>query len=630
MKKLFTPIKIGNLELKNRFMMAPMENGMAELGTGEVTDRIIKFFEKRAENDVAMIMPGSIGVSPEGRGLPTQLSLYEEKHVAGHKRLVDALHAKGTTVGAQIYHAGRQASEAITGLDPLAPSAVPCAILGNHPKEITVEQMEEIKEKFVKAARWSVQAGYDLVEVHFAHGYLLHSFMSTHSNFRTDEFGGSFENRIKYPLAVLKAVIDEVNGAVPVQIRVSVDEFVEDGMHFDEVKEVIKRSIELGISSVSLSAGCYDAVDYAIQPMYISQGFIVPFAKELKAEIDIPVIVAARLNNAQLVTDIVENNEADMVAIGRGLIADAEFVTKMKNDDVENIHYCVACNQGCIDRVLGGMHAHCMVNPVAGEEETRGLKSKGEDKTIAVIGGGAAGMEAAIVANRRGYKVNLYVKEELGGKFDALATPPEKDTFLMLKNSLIKQVKDSNVNVVVKEVKTADDIEGDVVVLATGSVQVLPPIHGIDTTKVVFAEDLLNGKAEANGNVTIIGGGLVGTETAKYLGSKGMKVTLVEMKDNIADGIGGTYIGHMFAKLAEYGVNVKTNATVKEINENAVILENEEISTDTIVIAAGYKPVNSLEKVLSSKFPVHVIGDAKQPRRILDAVEEAYLVANEL
>ncbi len=282
MEKIFSPIRIGDLELKNRVIMAPMENGMAELGTGEVTDRIIAFFIERADNGVAMIMPGSIGISPEGRGLPTQLSLYDESHIKGHKRLVDTLHEYGTKVGAQLYHAGRQASEAITGLDPLAPTAIPCAILGNHPKEITKEQMEEIKDKFVKAARWSIDAGYDLIEVHFAHGYLLHSFMSPHTNKRDDEYGGSFENRVKYPMEVLKAVIDEVNGEVPVQIRVSVDEYVDDGMHFDEVKEVCKLAEEAGVDSISLSAGCYDAVDYAIQPMYIPQGFIVPFAEKLK------------------------------------------------------------------------------------------------------------------------------------------------------------------------------------------------------------------------------------------------------------------------------------------------------------------------------------------------------------
>ena len=629
MEKLFTPIRIGKIELKNRFIMAPMENGMAALGSGDVTDRICTFFKERARHGVAMIMPGSIGVSPEGRGLPTQLSMWEDRHVAEHKKLTDAVHSEGALIGAQIYHAGRQASEAITGLTPLAPSAIPCGLLGNHPKEITKEEMEEVKQKFVRAARISIDAGYDLVEVHFAHGYLLHSFMSTHTNKRTDEYGGSFENRVKYPLEVLKAVIDECKGEVPVQIRVSVDEYVPDGMHFDEVKEVCRLSEELGVDSISLSAGCYDAVEYAIQPMFVPQGFIVPFAEELKKIVKVPVIVAARLNNAKLIEEIVEEDKADIVAIGRGLIADPLLIEKMKNNDLENIRYCIACNQGCIDRVLMGMPAHCMVNPVAGEEADRGLKPAKEDKLIAVVGAGPAGMQAALTAAERGFRVNLYAKDGLKGKMELVATPPEKDSFLLFENYLKDQLAKHKVNVIAKEVKSADDVEGDVIILATGSRQNIPPIKGVDGKNVLLAEEVLEGKPVGK-NVVVIGGGLVGTETCKYLGAKGVKTTLVEMLDNIANGIGATFVGHMFAKLAEYGVTVKTGVTVKEITPDAVVLADETIPCDNVVISTGYRPVNDLKEELEKKAPVYVIGDAAKPRRILDATEEAYLTVNAL
>ena len=564
-------------------------------------------------------MPYSICVSPEGRGLPTQLSLFDEKQVAGHKRLVDAIHSKGSLVAAQLYHAGRQASEAITGLDPLAPSAIPCGILQNHPKEITHEQMDRIKEQFRQAARWSIEAGYDIVEVHFAHGYLLHSFMSTHTNHRTDEYGGSFENRI----------IDEVNGEVPVQIRISVDEYVDDGMKFEEVKTVCHVAKEMGVASISLSAGCYDAVEYAIQPMFIPQGFIIPFAKELKAEIDIPVIVAARLNDAHLIENVVENDEADIVAIGRGLIADPLLVDKIKAHDYDNIRYCIACNQGCIDRVLGGMPAHCMVNPVAGEELTCKLKGK-SDKKVVIIGAGPAGMEAAITAAQRGMKVTVYEKGELGGKFKALSTPPEKDTFMMFDRYLVSQMKKYNIEVINKEVKADDEFDADTIILATGSKQIVPPIQGINQEFVLQAEDVLENQKELKGNVVVIGGGLVGTETCKYLGNQGAHVTLVEMKDNIADGIGATFIGHMFAKLAEYQVDVKTSETVKEIKNHEVVLSNTTVPCDYVVIAAGYKARNELAEELSKKYDVKVVGDASSPRRILDATAEAYRVINEL
>ena len=428
---------------------------------------------------------------------------------------------------------------------------------------------------------------------------------------------------------VLKTVIDEVNGEIPVQIRVSVDEYVEDGMRFDEVKKVCHLAREMGVASISLSAGCYDAVEYAIQPMFIPQGFIVPFAKELKAEMDIPVIVAARLNDAHLIENIVENGDADMVEIGRGLIADSLLIDKIKNKDYDNIRYCIACNQGCIDRVLGGMHAHCMVNPVAGEEQTRGLKGQ-SDKKVAIIGGGPAGLEAALTAAKRGMKVTLYNNGELGGKFKALSTPPEKDTFLMFENYLLDQIKKHNVEVVNKEVTVDDEFDADVVILATGSKQIVPPIKGIDQDFVLQAEDVLANQKELKGNVVVIGGGLVGTETCKYLGKQGTNVTLVEMKDNIATGIGATFVGHMFAKLAEYHVDVKTNETVKEIADHSVVLASGNVPCDYVVIAAGYRSRNELAESLSKKYTVKVIGDASSPRRILDATAEAYDAINEL
>ncbi len=630
MEKLFSPVRIGNLELKNRFIMAPMENGMAEPGTGNVTERLLCFFRERAKNGVSMIMPGSIGVSPEGRGLPTQLSLWEERHVAEHKRLVGAIHEEGCLAGAQIYHAGRQASEAITGLDPLAPTAMPCAILSNHPKEITTEQMEEIREKFVRSARYAVEAGYDLVEVHFAHGYLLHSFLSTHTNHRTDAYGGSFENRVKYPMEVLEAVIREVGGEVPVQIRVSVDEYVEDGMHSDEVEKVCLMAVEAGVSAVSLSAGCYDAVEYAIQPMYIPQGFILPFAERLKAKVSVPVIVAARLNSAQLIEEAVECGRADIVAIGRGLIADPQLIRKIERHDYENIRYCIACNQGCIDRVLGGLPAHCMVNPVAGEEGSRALRPKTDDKTIAVIGGGPAGMQAALTAAERGYRVNLYAKDGLGGKMKMVSAPPEKETFQIFLDYLTAQIEKSGIRVIEKEVRSCDDIECDEVILATGSSQIIPPIPGTDKEHVVCAEEILSGKAEPKGTAVVIGGGLVGTETCKYLGERGVKLTLVEKKKSIADDIGATYVGHMFAKLGEYGVKVITGATIKEITDDGVALQDQTIACDTVVIAAGYRSERHLKEILEAEYPVHVAGDALEPGKILDATEQAYLAANRL
>lgn len=370
MSTLFEPIKIGPLTIKNRFMMAPMENGLANNG-GWVNEQLIDFFTERAANDVGIIMTGSIAVSPEGRGLPTQLALYDPDYLPGLKRLVEAVHHQGARIGAQLYHAGRQATAAITGIQPVAPSPLPCALLGNDPRSMEPADFTRIRDDFVTCAKRAVEVGFDLIELHLAHGYLLHSFLSPHSNHRTDRYGGSLENRLQFPIEVVKAVLETCGNSVAVTARVSCEEFLEDGLKFAEGKTVCERLQHAGIQALSITAGSYDSVEYIIQPMSIKQGFLVPYARTLKRIVSIPVIVAARLNNANLVHDIIENGDADMVAIGRGLIADEQFVLKMREYRYDDIRHCIACNQGCIDRVLLGQGINCLVNARDGRYSTR-------------------------------------------------------------------------------------------------------------------------------------------------------------------------------------------------------------------------------------------------------------------
>lgn len=634
MKKLFTPIKIGNLDLKNRFMMAPMENGLAHIG-GEVSDRLINFYVDRIEKEVSIIITGSISISPEGSGLPTQLSIYEEKSVPGLKKLCDAVHNAGGKIGAQLYHAGRQATSAVTGIQPIAPTAMPCSLLGNDPREMTLEDINDINEKFVTGAKRAVEAGFDLIEVHFAHGYLLHSFLSPHSNKRTDEYGGSFENRCRFPMKVFKDIIDAVDGKVPITIRISADEYLEDGLKYEEVKEVCKLVEQAGGAAISLTAGSYDSIAYCIQPMFIGQGFIIPYSEKIKKEVSIPVIVAARLNDAKLIENVVEEDKADMVAIGRGLIADEDLIVKIHNNRYDDIKYCVACNQGCIDNVLMGQGINCLVNARSSYEDERNITKTDECKKILVIGAGPAGLEAARVASLRGHSVTLIEKDKsLGGKLTTLATPPEKESFLLYREYLLKEIEKLQINIITREVKSASDISdlnADVVIVATGSSQTKPPIPGIDGANVVTAEDILNKVVVPKDNIAVIGGGLVGTETAKYLGSLGKKVDIIEMLDGIAKDSGATFVGHVFEKMEEYNIGIHANAKVQEITNNEIKFNDESLEIDQVVIALGYKPNNEIVESLKEKYNnVILIGDANGPRRILDATREAYVATYKL
>ena len=634
MDKLFTPIKIGNMEVKNRFMLAPMENGLANFG-GEVSDRLINFFVDRVEKGIGLIVTGSISVSPEGSGLPTQLALYDDKFVEGLTKMNNAVHNAGGKIGAQIYHAGRQATEAVTGIQPIAPTAMRCNVMDNDPREMTLEDIKDINEKFVNAAKRAIKAGFDMIEVHFAHGYLLHSFLSPHSNKRTDEFGGSFENRCRFPMMVFNNVMKAVEGKIPVTIRISADEYLEDGLKYDEVKEICKMVEKAGGAAISLTAGSYDSIEYCIQPMFVKQGFLIPYSEKIKNEVSIPVVVAGRLNDAKLIESVVECDKADMVAIGRGIIADEDLIIKIKEKRYEDIKYCVACNQGCIDKVLQGEGINCLVNGRTSYEDERNIKKAEISKKVIIIGGGPAGLEAARVATLRGHDVVVVEKDEiLGGKMQTLSTPPEKETFLLYKQFLLTQFNKLNIKRIKRNVESAKDISDlnpDVVIVATGSKQSLPPIKGIDSKSVVLAEDILDNIVEPKDKIAIIGGGLVGTETAKYLGAMGKKIDIIEMMDGIAKDSGVTFVGHVFKKLEEYNVGIHVNSRVNLITENEIHFNDEVLDIDQVVIASGYIPNNQIVAELKETYKeVIVIGDANKPRRILDATSEAFVATYKL
>lgn len=633
MQALFTPVSISGLTLKNRVMMAPMENGMAHAG-GMVSDRLMEFFAERARRGVALIMTGSVAVSPEGAGLPAQIGIYDDTFLPGLKRLCERIHAEGGRIGAQLYHAGRQASEKVTGLCPVAPSALPCPLLDNHPRALEASELPLLVHKFAEGARRAVEAGFDLLEVHFAHGYLLASFLSPHSNRRTDEYGGSLERRCRFPLAVLREVVRVAAGRVPVTIRISVSEFLEDGLTFEEVKKICLMAQEEGAQAVSVTAGCYESIHTSIQPMFVPRGFLIPYAEELKTLLSVPVIVAGRLNDAALLESCVAEGRADMVAIGRGLIADPGMVEKMRDGRGEDIRYCVACNQGCCDALFRGESVGCMLNARASFERERRIVPAGKRKNVVVVGAGPAGMEAARVLALRGHNVTLLERGEVGGKLSLVAAPPEKESFLLFLSYMKTQLARAGVAVVRREVLSPEDIREyapDHVILATGARQTVPPIPGADLPCVKLAEDVLAGRHLPFSSAVIIGGGLVGVETAHFLAARGAKVTILEKLDTVAREAGATCAGHIRDTLKAYAVSVHTGVSVERITSGGVYTAGSFHAADTVIIAAGYAPRAGLEQVMRRAFgSVSVIGDARGGANILHAVHDGFIQASSL
>jgi len=629
MASVFSPIKIGNLPLKNRIMMAPMETGLAEVG-GFVGERLIKYFVERAENEVAIVITGSIGCRPEGRGLPFQLSCYDDQFIPGLARLAEAVHRAGAKIGGQIYHAGRQANRAISGFEPVAPSAIPCPVMNDPPRELSIEEIRELVEAFGSGARRLKEAGFDLIEVHLAHGYLLHSFLSPFSNKRNDLYGGSLANRMRFPIEVIRRIKAEVGESMAVTARISIEEFLPEGLTFAEAKEVCRAIVQEGIQAISISAGSYASVPYIIQPMSLPRGLLVPYAEELKKVVDVPVIVAGRINDPELVEQIIADGKADMVALGRALLADPEIVAKMKEGRYAEVRHCIACNQGCIDRLLAGQNISCLVNARTGFETERNITPAPESKKVLVVGGGPGGLEAARVAAVRGHKVMLAERTgSLGGKVETAAIPPGKKEFGLVKSYLLREVEKLGVEISLNVTDVQELIEKnnpDAVIIAVGAEPVTPDIPGIGSGRVIFAEEALLGKKDVGRQVAVIGGGMVGIETALFLAQSGRKVVVIEMLGEVARDVGPVVKPLLLQEVEKAGIEVLVNAEVKEITRDSVKVEsagkNLEVKVDTVVLAVGFRP---LKLEIKSGGEILVIGDAKEVRKAYDAIHEGFL-----
>lgn len=632
MTRPFEPITIGSMTLKNRIMMAPMETGLADPG-GYVSDQLVLFYEERVRNDVAIAVTGSATVSPEGRGLPRQLGCYDESFIPGLARLAEAVHRAGGRIAGQIYHAGRQATRAITGLEPMAPSPIPCPIMNDMPREMTRGDIEAMVEKFGQGAVRMMKAGFDMVEVHLAHGYLLFGFLSPAGNRRRDEYGGSLENRLRFPLAVVGRIREEVGSRMAVTARISADEFIEGGFSFEEAMETCRALVGEGIQAISVSAGSYASVHSVIQPFFYPRGFLSGHAERLKEIVDVPVIVAGRINTPSTVEEILGKGQADMVALGRALVCDPEFVTKMRQGRTDAIRPCVACNQGCADRVITGASIACLLNAEAGREEERVARPAARARRVMVVGGGPAGMEAARVAALRGHDVLLVEKEEeLGGRLLAASKAPGKAEFAEVPAYFGGALRDLGVRVRLGEsdpVRVRDEFRPEAVVFAAGAEPAVPPIPGIDGGKVVTAEDVLRGRSEAGPRAVIVGGGMVGVETALYLAERGAAVTVVEMTGEIAADAGPINRIVILAEVGKKGIEVLTGAEVRGVTPRGVTLrrgkETREVAADTVVLATSYRPASRdvLERLGTTE--TAVVGDANGVRNILEAVHEGYL-----
>ena len=633
---MFKRGRIGTMRLKNRLVMPPMVRNYADK-KGLVTQRYVDHIDRVARGGVGMMILEASYIAPEGKGFVNELGIHSDVVIPGLKKLVKVAHVQGAKIGIQLYHAGRQTSSKITGKQPVAPSEIPDPTVNEIPHELTIPEIKRLVNAYGRAALRAKKAGFDFVEVHGAHGYLITQFLSPFSNRRTDEYGGTPEKRMRFMKEVYSTVRRAVGEDFPVVLRLSGDEMVEGGLSITDTTEIARVAEALGVDALHISVGNYAsyARGFMIPPMAMPDGPIVQFAKAIKKAVHIPVITVAKIRTPQMAESILKKGDADYIGIGRTLLADPDWPNKVKKGTLETINKCIACNQGCISRLFAQQDVWCTVNPETGRERLF-AKKKGVKRRVVVIGGGPAGLQAAIVAASRGHSVILYEKtKKLGGQLDAAAAAPHREDWRGFKKYLIQEAQKLNIDIHLGVEATSALIKKDrphTVIVAVGSDVARPNIPGVANTNVVVARDLLTGRSKAKGTVVIAGGGCMGAQTAEFLVEKGHKVTIVEATGSIATDAPSDDRALLLERLSRKKVALLTESKVMSIDQRSVSVEGHHgvhvVPADTVVLCLGSYPADGLTKELKSITKnVVIVGDAREVRRVTEAVAEGALAA---
>jgi len=661
---LFSPIKINKTEIKNRIVYPSM--GVWYSMDGKLNNRYVNYYVERAKGGAGIVTVGPVGIGEMGLGLAGP-SINSDEAIPSFAELAKAIQNYGAKAWIQLFHGGAYVKPIqIMNQQPIAPTSIFSVFSGSQTKEMTLEDIKNVQEAFVRCAERAKQAGFDGVEIIASAGYLICQFLSPLRNQRTDEYGGSFENRIRFVREIIEQMRQRLGPDYPITIRIAGNDYVPGSNTDIETQEFAKVYEKAGVDAISVTGGWHESHVPQLT-MEVPRGGFAYLAQIIKNTVSIPVIASNRIPEPAMAERLLRDGCADMVNLGRVLLADPYWPAKAEAGRPEQIIPCVACLQGCMDELFQLRPVKCMVNPRSGFEGERKINKSSVPKKVMVIGAGPAGLEAACRAAEAGHQVELYEKaDHIGGQLRIAGTPPHKQELWELIRYYREMLKVHGVKVFLNtevHLEMIKNNQPDYVIAAEGAEIIVPPIEGIDGDNVFSAWEVLKNNPQLGRKVAIIGGGSVGLETAHFIAEKGTispetlyflfkhdaqtperlrellfkgnkEVTVFELMPKAGKDVGKSTKWELLQSLAKLGVNIITSAKVLTIKDNTLTFEKDgAIQTarfDNIIYATGSKSVRTLaDQLATTRIPFSVIGDSVRPAKIMDAIHEAYLAVIE-
>lgn len=638
MKKLFTPLQIGSMKVRNRTFMAPMSLGY-ESPDGTINEIMQEYWLARAKGGVGCIILDALSVDPNVPYLGNTLCFRTDEAMQSYRAFTDKIHETGAKIIPQITHPGPESVSAFRGIPPLA-SSVYVNSMAQKTRAVTLEEIPNIIEVYAKTSAQAKEAGFDGIELHCAHAYmLLGSFLSPMRNKRCDAYGGCLENRARLLFEVIDAIKGRCGKDFPIILRISGDEKDPQGNTVQDMCTLVPKLIAHGVDAFEISGGTqYERPNKIIPSHGEKQGVNVAQAIEIKKVSSVPVLVVGKILDPQLAISLVEQQDVDGIVLGRALLADENFINKAEAEKYEEIAPCTGCVLGCVGEQTKRNHATCVINPSVGKEQEMKVVPCTTVKTVAIAGGGIGGMAAARMAAMRGHKVTLFEQtSQLGGQLLLACVPPHKQEISKWVVYMNNEMKRLAIDVRIETTFTKDMADAyDEIIIATGAQESIPPISGVDKDTAIGAWKVIrNDVVIPSGNVLVVGGGMVGCEVSEHLlhNKRGaLSVTMIEMGNEIAVGMVINDRIHMMNRLVESQVQMMTNTRLISIQDGIVTLQKgeEALRYDNfthIVFATGSRSNTTLYEELKDRKNVTCIGDAKGVAQALEAVRDGTLAA---